>query len=120
MTHTQTQGSSSNSETLASKSSGQFFMLGYEWENLARYFLELQELWKGWDGEKSWNSVEHDLAVAATSDGHGHCHFHITVRNGAIPTWQASMADLEVDAGEDLTRLAQSVRQWTLRAQPEG
>jgi hypothetical protein len=95
------------------------FMLGYEWENLAAYFLELEESWKGWDGEKTWNSVEHDLAVAATSDSHGHCHFRIAVRNGGIPTWQASMTDLEVNAGEDLTRLARSVRLWTLSVRPK-
>lgn len=89
-------------------------MLGFEWENLASYFLDLEESWKGWNGEKSWSSLGHDLALAATSDGHGHCRFHITVRDGAIQTWQASMSDLEVDAGEDLIRLARSVRQWAL------
>lgn len=91
------------------------FMFEFDWENLAAYFLDLEESWKGWEGEKSWWSVEQDVAIVATSDGLGHCHLQITVRDGPNPTWQASMSDLKVDAGEDLSRSARSVREWTAK-----
>ena len=37
---------------------------------LADFFRDLAEHWRGWDGERTYESIEHDLRIVATHDGH--------------------------------------------------
>ena len=90
------------------------FVFSFDWENLVAFFEDLAESWRGWDGEKTWNSIEHDLAITATSDPGRHCSLLLTVRGGPHSTWEAAMGGLEVDSGEDLAALARSMRAWAL------
>jgi Family of unknown function (DUF6228) len=38
-------------------------------ESLATFFEELAESWRGWQGERIYESIEHDLRIVATHDG---------------------------------------------------
>lgn len=40
--------------------------------DLGRYFSQLAESWRGWKGEVVFESLEHDLRLSATHDGHVH------------------------------------------------
>ena len=91
------------------------FMFSFDWANLAAFFADLAESWRGWDGEKRWESIEHDLSITATSDSRGHCRLHFVVRDGPNPTWEVSMIGPEIDAGEDMATVARNVEQWSKR-----
>ncbi len=88
------------------------FMFSFDWDNLGAFFADLADSWKGWDGEKRWHSIEHDLSIAATSDSQGHCQLHFTVRDGPVPTWEVSMTGPQIDAGEDMAALDRAARRW--------
>ena len=72
--------------------------------NLASWFEGLAESWRGWNGEQAFESIEHDLRLSATHDGH--------VRM-AIDLWESSeprgwrvKAELRIDPGEQLSLAA--------------
>ena len=91
------------------------YMLTFDWDNLGAFFSKLAESWRGFDGELSWHSVEHDLTIVATSDNRGHCMLEFTVRGGPNYTWRAKVGDFTVDAGEDMAALARSIHGWAAR-----
>ena len=69
---------------------------------LARFFEDLATSWRGWSGERAYESIEHDLRIVATHDG------HVRLR---VRLWQSTDPDgwkletaLRLDAGEQLTR----------------
>jgi uncharacterized protein DUF6228 len=74
----------------------------YELEitGLAEYFEQLAADWRGWAGERRWESLEGDVALVATHDGLGTV--ALIARLGteafAIHRWTAS-AELLLDAG---------------------
>ena len=76
-------------------------------EILARYFDDLAASWRGWEGERVFESIERDLRIAATHDGH--------VQMGIL-LWECSQpggwrvqAELRLDAGEQLASAARDV-----------
>jgi len=76
-------------------------------EQLARFFDELAQSWRGWSGEPVFESIEHDLRIVATHDG------HVRLR---VRLWQSTDPDgwtletfLRLDAGEQLTQAAKDI-----------
>lgn len=76
-------------------------------DELAGFLSELASHWRGWHGERTYESLEHDLRLTATHDGH--------VRL-AVQLWQTSVPDgwsvtgiVQLDPGEEMTRAAQDV-----------
>ena len=49
--------------------------------NLVRFFENLAENWKGFDGEKKWSSLEGEFSLDCTSDNLGHFALEATIRN---------------------------------------
>jgi len=49
--------------------------------NLVRFFEDLAGNWKGFDGEKEWNSLEGEFSLICTSDSLGHFVLEVTIRN---------------------------------------
>lgn len=88
------------------------FVFSFDWDALAAFFEDLAESWKGWEGERAWHSIEHHLAISATSDPLGHCNFQFTLQNGPDPTWKTTLAGFRIDAGEDMAATAREVRAW--------
>ena len=81
----------------------------HEYHVLPRFFEELTKHWRGWDGEKTYESVESHVAMKATADRLGHVYLRVTVRSiDASADWRAE-ATLLIEAGQ-LDRLATSAR----------
>lgn len=81
------------------------FLLG-----LGEFFGDLAESWKGWPGNKSWESVEEDVALTAAHDGQGHVTLTVEFRKRFNPPEKAWLVrvPMQFDAGE-LPALARSV-----------
>jgi hypothetical protein len=76
--------------------------------DLAAFFGRLAADWRGWDGERVWESLEHDLRLAATHDGH----VQLAVQLLQRPEWQAgwsAAAVISLEPGEEMTRVAEDV-----------
>ena len=76
-------------------------------ERLARFFDDLAASWRGWTGERIYESIEHDLRLVATHDG------HVRLR---LRLWQSTDPDgwmvetaVKIDAGEQLSQAAKDV-----------
>ena len=82
------------------------FIFGYS--GLGTYFSELADTWRGWSGTKVWESPEHHLKIEATADGGSNVNLLLTVRNGPIYSWTASMG-IQVEAGEELAGVARDI-----------
>jgi Family of unknown function (DUF6228) len=75
---------------------------------LDRYFADLANQWRGWDGEKEWEAF--GLRLAARHDGLGHVTLDVTLEDdyATASRWRVR-ASLELDAGV-LDRLAVQAR----------
>lgn len=71
----------------------------------------------GFEGERTWRSIEGHLAVSARADLVGHVAVSFTVRNGAWSPWQVRLDGVSVDAGEEMSAVARVVRAWVGSAQ---
>ena len=75
--------------------------------HLARYFDSLVESWQGWPGERVFESVEGDLRLSATHDGH--VRVAILLQESDKPRgWRVS-AELQLEPGEQLSSIARDV-----------
>jgi hypothetical protein len=79
-------------------------------DNLAAFFADLAKDWRGWAGERIYESLEHDLRFVAEHDGH----VRLKVR-----LWQSSDPDgwsvetrLSLEPGEELARLAEGLARF--------
>ncbi|MFI5959731.1 DUF6228 family protein [Cryptosporangium sp. NPDC051539] len=80
-------------------------------DRLNIWAAELAESYAGWDGIRSWKSLDHNLRIDATHDGRGHVSLRFVLRGprGYEPdAWEASTY-VEIDAGEDTRRLAAEI-----------
>jgi hypothetical protein len=48
---------------------------------LGEFFTDLAKHWRGWDGEKTWESLEGDLVLSASHDGLGHVKLTVELRD---------------------------------------
>ncbi len=84
------------------------FLLG-----LGDYFASVEQDWRGWKGEKTWESVEGELSLTAIHDGLGHITLTAELRNRFNPPsrqWLARGA-LSLEAGA-LGPLAQAAARF--------
>lgn len=88
------------------------FMYTFSWGTLAAFFDGLAASWRGWDGERQWESPECDLAISAISDALGHNMLQIVVRDGPDGSWRTQVEGFVLAAGEETARAATSVREW--------
>jgi hypothetical protein len=56
--------------------------------HLAAFFQELAQHWRGWSGEKHWESLEHQLSLTASSDSTGNIHLAVELRGGPLYDWR--------------------------------
>jgi len=62
---------------------------------IAALFRDIAEHWRGWDGEKDFESVEGDFSLEATADHLGHIALRVSLRHHdprdawsvALPIW---------------------------------
>jgi hypothetical protein len=74
--------------------------------NLTKFFKELAENWKGFDGEKVWESLEGEFKLACASDRLGHFGITVTIRNDLDTL---SIKTIYVEAGQ-LEKIAAEVK----------
>jgi hypothetical protein len=75
-------------------------------QGLREFFRSLAADWRGWEGARTWKSIEHDLSIEARVDRRGHVRLVFTLRQSYRPDAWSSTVVAEVDAGEEMTRLA--------------
>jgi len=78
---------------------------------LASWVAELADSYHGWDGVRSWESLEHALRIDAVQERRGHVCLRFVVRGPQSyesDAWEASVC-VRLDAGEDMKRLAAEV-----------
>src|SRR5262249_46137098 len=79
----------------------------FDGDGIVDWADDLAESYRGWDGVRTWESLEGDLRIDATHDGQGHVNLRFVVRGprGYEPdAWEASVV-VTVDAGEDMRSL---------------
>lgn len=72
-------------------------------------FNEMARDWMGWEGTKTWGSLEDELRIEASTDLTGHISLIVTIRDYSDPANWRLKAKLELEAGQ-LTELARSAR----------
>ena len=60
--------------------------------SLIYFFKDLAKSWKGWEGQKRWNTLESDVILTATHDGIGHVALLVELNNqeNEESSWEAS------------------------------
>lgn len=86
-------------------------------ESLATFLTGLAEDWRGWAGTREYRSIEGDLHIAATHDGH--VNLKVLLWESTQPDGWRVEAAVRLDAGEQLARAAADVSDL-VRAHPEG
>jgi hypothetical protein len=80
--------------------------------DLADFFEQQAQDWRGWDGIREWESLEGGLRIEARHE-YGHVQLRVTVRR-LLPNWGnhgwSATGDLTIDPGEQLTRIASDVQ----------
>lgn len=79
---------------------------------LDAYFGGLAASWRGWDGDRTWASLEGDVVITASHDGAGTIAMLVELRDRPRvrqePDWRAALV-LTLDAGA-LDRVARDAR----------
>jgi hypothetical protein len=76
-------------------------------DELVGFFQGLAADWRGWPGERTYESLEHELRLTATHDGHLRIAVHL--RQSSLPDGWSASAAFRVDPGEEMTQAAESV-----------
>lgn len=50
-------------------------------DSIDKFFSDLARDWRGWQGEKKYESLEHDLEITATCDSKGHTTLKVVIRS---------------------------------------
>ena len=78
-------------------------------QGLAAFMRSLVVDWRGWEGVRRWEAIEHQLVIDAEHDPLGHVDLRLTVRaNWKLDAWEATVG-VRLEAGEELSRLADEV-----------
>lgn len=77
-------------------------------DGLATFFRELASARTGFDGERSYDSLEGQLSIRCTHDGRGTVACDVTLAQPSPPTWSFT-AHLDLGAGAHLERIAADV-----------
>jgi hypothetical protein len=76
----------------------------YGGDFIGEYFTDLASNWRGWDGERSWRSLEDALEFHASMSKPGAVFLRVVLRNSADFTWTLTH-ELRIENG-DLDTLA--------------
>lgn len=79
-----------------------------DYERLAAMFEGMAEDWRGWDGEREYFSLEEDLEIVGTHDGHVRLRLRLNQHSGP-GVWTVGV-NAVLDPGEDLAAAATFVR----------
>jgi len=63
-------------------------------------FKSMERDWKGWEGEKSWGSLEGEFELSAVSDGTGHITLTTILHFGHYPPSSRLETELVIESGQ--------------------
>ena len=66
----------------------------------AELFVEIAKDWKGFNGEKSWGSLEGEFDIEAKSDSTGHIIITASINTGFFPPCSKMVSEFEIEAGQ--------------------
>jgi len=73
----------------------------YDGENtLGLLFRRMADDWWGWEGERTWSSLEGDFDLAATHDRLGHVALQVRLRSGPYAEDWVAKGTIWLDAGQ--------------------
>ena len=78
------------------------------WSALLSFFEGLAVNWRGWDGNKNFDSLEGDFRLSAKHDGHVRLSFELEQFERST-TW-AAKGELTLDPGGELTAAVDALR----------
>jgi Family of unknown function (DUF6228) len=76
-------------------------------DELVGFFRGLAADWRGWVGERTYESLERDLRLTATHDGH--VRLAVQLRQSSIPDGWSASALVRLDPGEEMSRAARDI-----------
>lgn len=79
-------------------------------DSLAAFFAGLADDWRGWEGERVYESLEHDLRFTAMHDGH--VRLRVRLWQSSDPQGWTVETRLILEPGEELTRVAESLTRF--------
>ena len=78
-------------------------------EILSDFFADLNNNWKGWEGEKDWRAIDGEYQIRASSSKTGHVALNVTVNFNEY-RWQ-TVAEISVEAGQ-LMKIEKDVKKF--------
>lgn len=87
---------------------------------LTGFFVDMEQYWRGWEGERRFESVESDLIMSARHDGR-HIELVVSLNPDHYPGpgWKCDVAIL-VEPGEQLTHFVRDLREFLASGSGEG
>jgi hypothetical protein len=76
--------------------------------DLIDFFDGMARDWRGWRGVRTFSSLEGDLDLAATHDGH--VRLRVVLRQSTVQDGWTAEARLRVEPGEQLSRIVEDLR----------
>jgi len=76
-------------------------------DELVNFFNRLAADWRGWQGERAYESLEHELRLTAIHNGH--VLLVVQLRQSSLPDGWSAAAVIQLDPGEELTQAANDV-----------
>ena len=76
-------------------------------DELTGFFGGLASDWRGWQGERAYESLERDLRLTATHDGH--VRLAVQLHQSNVSDGWSAAAVIRLDPGEEMTRAAEDV-----------
>jgi hypothetical protein len=77
--------------------------------DLIEFFQQMARDWRGWTGSRVYESLEHDLRLAATHDGR-HVRIAVTLEQSSQEDGWRVTAVVVLEPGEQLSQAADDVR----------
>jgi len=74
--------------------------------DLPAFLLDLYDDFRGWDGDRTWRSLEDELRISARHDGHVHLRWELRHRPYTSDSSWTFSVTTEHGPGEDVRRLA--------------
>jgi hypothetical protein len=87
---------------------------GWQPQSLWRFLAELATDWRGWDGDRTWQSEEGELRLTAVHNKTNTVTVTAELEDGAPPRWKLT-AELQLDPGVLQTLAAEAKRLSELR-----
>lgn len=79
--------------------------------DLVAFFAGLDDDWRGWDGERSWRSLDGRMWITARHDGKGHVSLGATLQQHAhSPDAWLARVFITLEAGEQMRSLVADLR----------